>query len=90
MVSVSTRIGASADGMLKDEAVEKRHMIPLQEFLDAPTSIYSRKWTIQPWWLISWGLRQLGLLEKHTALGKLPTARYVVIPNVEVGNVFVH
>ena len=70
---------------MQDEAVEKRHLIPLQEFLDAPTSIYSRKWAIRPWWLISWGLKQLGLFEKQAALGRLPSARYVVLPNVEVG-----
>lgn len=62
-------------------------MIPLKEFLDAPTSIYSRKWAIRPWWLISWGLKQLGFFEKQAALGRLPTARYVIIPNVEVGSV---
>ena len=59
-------------------------MIPFQEFIDAPTSIYSRSWALKPWWLISWGLQQLGFFEKHAALGKLPTARYVVISNVEV------
>ena len=64
--------------------MSKRHMIPLQEFLDAPTSIYNRSWSIRPWWLISWSLKQLGLFEKHATLGKLPTARYVVVPNVEV------
>jgi charged multivesicular body protein 7 len=59
-------------------------MIPCQEFLDASTSIYSRSWSIKPWWLLSWSLKQLGFFEKHTTLGRLPTAQYVVVPNVEV------
>lgn len=59
-------------------------MIPWLEFFDVPTSIYSRSWSIKPWWLISWSLKQLGLFEKRAALGQLPTARYVIVPNVEV------
>lgn len=59
-------------------------MIPVQEYLDAPNSIYSRTWSIKPWWLISWSLKQLGLFERRAVLGQLPTARYVVVPNVEV------
>ena len=68
----------------QDEAVKKRHMIPVQEFLDAPNSIYSRSWSIQPWWLISWSLKRLGLFGQYAALGQLPTARYVLVSNAEV------
>lgn len=50
-----------------------------------PTGIYGRSsWAVRPWWLVEWGLRQLGVFEKQAALGKLPTKRYVVVANVEV------
>ncbi|KAL8787416.1 MAG: hypothetical protein Q9195_007791 [Heterodermia aff. obscurata] len=70
-------------GTVIDEAVQRRQFIPRKEFLDSPTSIYNRKWTIRPWWLVSWTLQQLGLYEKQAALGKLPTAQYVIVSNVE-------
>lgn len=83
--SAQVRSGLSrSDVALQDEAVESRQFIPRKEFLDSPTSIYNRKWAIRPWWLISWTLQQLGLYEKQVALGKLPTAQYVIVSNVEV------
>lgn len=69
---------------VQDDAIEKRHLIPLQEFLDAPTSIYARKWAVRPWWLVSWTLHQLGLWERRAVVGRLPEARYAVVPNIEV------
>lgn len=58
-------------------------MIPYQEFITARKSIHSRNWTIQPWWLFSWGLKQLGLLDLSIGVGLLPTASFVILPNVE-------
>lgn len=59
-------------------------MIPYQEFITARKSIHSRNWTIQPRWLFSWGLKQLGLLDLSIGVGLLPTASFVILPNVEV------
>lgn len=58
-------------------------MIPYQEFITARKSIHSRNWTIQPRWLFSWGLKQLGLLDLSIGVGLLPTASFVILPNVE-------
>lgn len=59
-------------------------MILYQDFFTTKKSIYSRNWTIQPWWLFSWGLEQLGLLDSSKGAGLLPTAKFVILPNVEV------
>lgn len=66
-----------------DEAVSQRNMILYQEFVTARKSINSRNWTVQPWWLFSWGLKNLGLLNSSTGVGILPTASFVILPNVE-------
>ena len=65
----------------QDEAISKRHMIPFQEFLDAPTSIYNQKWSP---WLFSWGLQQLRLSRRISTNGKSRNAQLVMLPNVEV------
>lgn len=36
-------------------------MIPLEPFLNSPKSIYGNMWSLSPWALVTWGLRQLGL-----------------------------
>lgn len=59
-------------------------MIPYQEFVAARKSIHSRNWTVQPWWLFTWGLKQLRLLDSSTGAGPLPLASFVILPNVEV------
>lgn len=59
-------------------------MIPYEEFVTARKPIHSSKWTIQPWQLFSWGLKQIGLLDPSTGAGQLPTAYFVITRNVEV------
>lgn len=61
-------------------------MIPLGSFINSPTSIYERSWAISPWWVLSWGLKKLGLRIDGTAKGKLQRSQYVVVSNVEVGS----
>ncbi|MCJ1454331.1 hypothetical protein MMC28_004684 [Mycoblastus sanguinarius] len=70
-------------GAVIDEAVSQRQMIPFQDFFAAPKSIHSRIWIVQPWWLLSWGLKQIGLIDASPQAGALPTGRYVILPNVE-------
>ena len=60
-------------------------MIPYIDFMSARQSIYRRKWTVYPWWFLSWGLKQLGVSTSSTGAGLLPTATFVILPNVEVG-----
>lgn len=64
--------------------MSQRRMMPYAEFLTAHSSIYQRTWTVQPWWLLSWGLRQLGLFESSTSAKTLPAGRFVILQNVEV------
>ncbi|KAM0801760.1 Snf7-domain-containing protein [Usnea florida] len=66
-----------------DEAVSQRIMIPYADFMSARQSIYSRKWTVNPWWFLSWGLKQLGVPTSSTGAGLLATATFVILPNVE-------
>lgn len=66
-----------------DEAVSQRNLIPYQEFITARKSIYSRNWTVQPWWLLSWALKQFRLLDSSTGAGPLPAASFVLISNIE-------
>lgn len=58
----------------------------MKEFLAAKESIYQRKWTVSPWQILSWGMRQLGLLPSFMADENLPTDSLVVMANVEVSD----
>ena len=72
--------------LLQDEAVSLGLMMPLERFQSNPYSIYDRRWRIQPTWMLSWIARQLGFWDSiggGPADGKLPTARYATIPNLE-------
>ena len=59
-------------------------MVPYEEFITARKPIHSGNWSVQPWRLFSWGLKQLGLLNPPDGAGLLPTARFVILRNVEV------
>lgn len=58
-------------------------MMPYRDFVIASRSIHTRNWTVQPWWLLSWGLKQLGVLGSSTSAGSLPTGQFVIMANVE-------
>ncbi|OCL12450.1 hypothetical protein AOQ84DRAFT_334295 [Glonium stellatum] len=70
-------------GAVIQDAVAKREMIPLKDFLTSKTSIYNRSWNISPWQVISWGLRQLGVLGELGNQEKLAGGNFVVVANVE-------
>ena len=57
--------------------------MPYKDFIEAPKSIYTRAWTVQSWWLLSWGLKQLGVIGSSTPAGSLATGHFVVVANVE-------
>lgn len=65
------------------EAVAARDMVPLQDFLKAPQSIYHRGWGEVPWSVVAWTLRQLGVVDPTRGEDKLPIGQYVVIENLE-------
>ena len=68
----------------QDEAVSQRQMTPYSDFLKARNSFEKRNWTVRPWWLLSWGLRKLGAIDRSTTAEKLPLGRFVLIHNIEV------
>ncbi|RDW80826.1 Snf7 family protein-like protein [Coleophoma crateriformis] len=70
-------------GTVIREAIGKREMMPLQEFMTATESIYQKSWNIRPWGIISWGLRQLGVVGGLSGEDALPTGRLVILANVE-------
>ena len=71
-------------GAVIQDAVEKRELVPLQDFLSAKKSIYSKSWVPSAWQVVNWGLRQIGI---GGAAGedKLAVGDFVVMANVEVG-----
>jgi charged multivesicular body protein 7 len=66
------------------EAVQKKEMIPLKDFLNSKQSIYKTSWVPSPWKALQWGLRQVGVLGQPAAPEKLAVRNYVVLKNVEV------
>lgn len=70
-------------GAVIRDAVAKREMVPLKDFLASKSSIYNRSWNISPWQVISWGLRQIGVLGEPGSQDKLAVGNFVVVANVE-------
>lgn len=71
-------------GAAIEDAIQKKDLIQLKEFLDAKQSVYAKSWIPTPWQVLRWGLRQLGVLGGDAVDDKLVTASFVVIANVEV------
>jgi charged multivesicular body protein 7 len=65
------------------DALSKKEMMPVQEFLAAKESIYHRSWALKPWEILSWGLKQLGLAGGQDGEDKLPVGRLVILANLE-------
>ena len=51
--------------------------------MTASKSIHNTRWTVEPWWLLSWGLKQLGVLNPSSLAGTLASGRFVIMPNIE-------
>lgn len=67
-----------------DDAVRRKELVPLKDFLDAKTSIYAKSWVPTPWQVVSWGLRQIGVMGGEPAEDRLVAGNFVVMANVEV------
>jgi charged multivesicular body protein 7 len=66
------------------EAVQKKEMVPLKDFLTAKESIYKTSWIPSPWKVLQWSLRQVGVLGQVQAPAKMEVGNFVVVKNVEV------
>ncbi|WKT49993.1 hypothetical protein QSH57_014941 [Fusarium oxysporum f. sp. vasinfectum] len=71
-------------GTVVREATAGRDFIPLQDFEKSQQSIYQRSWAGLPWSVMSWTLRQLGVVDPARGDDKLPTGQYVIVKNMEV------
>ncbi|GAB7362299.1 hypothetical protein MBLNU230_g2317t1 [Neophaeotheca triangularis] len=67
------------------DAVKNKQLVPLKQFLESKTSLYAKSWVPSAWDVVSWGLRQLGVLseEGSTASDKLVAGDFVLIANLE-------
>ncbi|ENH75250.1 related to protein SNF7 [Fusarium oxysporum] len=70
-------------GTVVREATAGRDFIPLQDFEKSQQSIYQRSWAGLPWSVMSWTLRQLGVVDPARGDDKLPTGQYVIVKNME-------
>jgi charged multivesicular body protein 7 len=70
-------------GTVVREATAGRDFIPVTDFEKSQQSIYQRSWAGLPWSVMSWTLRQLGVVDPSRGDDKLPTGQYVIIKNME-------
>ena len=65
-------------GTVVQESVARKEMYALKEFMDAPESVYVRKWDLSLGSVVGWGLRALGILG-----GKVPTGKLIMMASLE-------
>lgn len=80
--SLATReYGTPALGCVINEGIASEEFIPLKTFLAREGSIYSKPW-VDPWKVLSWGLKQVGV-GGGAVSAKLVNGEVVVVKNVE-------
>ncbi len=57
--------------------------MPFQDFIKEGKDVHSWDWKVQPWWLLSWAFKQIGIIGSSTLAKTLPTGHFVVIANLE-------
>jgi charged multivesicular body protein 7 len=70
-------------GTVVREAIAKKEIIPIADYMAAQNSIYHRSWSVTPWGILSWGLQQLGVVGGQPGEDKLPVGKLVILSNVE-------
>ncbi|KAK4544401.1 hypothetical protein LTR36_004292 [Oleoguttula mirabilis] len=70
-------------GAVIEDAVKKKELIPLRDFMEAKQSVYAKSWIPTPWQVVSWGLRQLGVMGREGVEDRLVTGNFVIMANVE-------
>ncbi|KAF3204123.1 hypothetical protein TWF106_001638 [Orbilia oligospora] len=80
--SLTTReYGTPSLGCVINEGIASEEFIPLKNFLAREGSIYYKPW-VDPWKVLSWGLRQVGV-GGGAVSAKLVNGEVVVVKNVE-------
>lgn len=76
-------------GAVLEDAVKKKEIIPLREFLERRESVYLKSWIPTPWEVLAWGLRQIGVFgDGSGGEDRLVKGEFVVVGNVEVSVLF--
>lgn len=70
-------------GAVLEDAVNSKALVPLKDFLEKKESLYHKSWIPTPWQVVSWGLRQLGVIGGASSEDKLVKGSFVVVANVE-------
>lgn len=65
------------------EAVAERRLVPLQDFLKSPQNVYHHGWAELPWNVVTWTLRQMGVVDPSRGEDRLPKGHFVIMENVE-------
>ncbi|KAF7187474.1 Uncharacterized protein HII31_11214, partial [Pseudocercospora fuligena] len=68
-------------GAVLEDAVKSKALISLKEFLENKQSLYHKSWIPTPWQVLTWALRQAGIV--GGAPDKLVRGQFVVVANVE-------
>nr|POE72089.1 uncharacterized protein CFP56_11965 [Quercus suber] len=73
-----------AVGAAIDEAVRKKDLVPLKDFLGTKQSVYTKKsWIPTAWAVGSWVLQKVGVLGSEAAEERLVKGDFVLLGNVE-------
>lgn len=70
-------------GKAIQEGITKGQLIPYQEFLESPLSVYKKSWSLRPWNIIIQGLRQLGIYLTQTEDYGFSMEKLVILENLE-------
>ncbi|KAK5107589.1 hypothetical protein LTR62_000983 [Meristemomyces frigidus] len=70
-------------GSVIEDAVKKKELVPLQQFMESKQSVYAKSWVPTPWEVMSWGLRQLGVTGRQGVEDKLVIGIFVVMATVQ-------
>jgi len=73
-----------AIGAVVQDAIDRKELVPLKDFLSTQKSIYAKTWVPTPWQAVSWGLKQLGVMGGEPTEDKLVAGNFVVMANLEV------
>lgn len=68
-------------GLVVQEALAAKDLVPLPTFLASKESIYHRPWSL--WAVASWAAKQSGIADYLRSSSKLPPGAFVVVPAVE-------
>lgn len=73
-----------AMGTAINQAISDRDLVPLDDFLGATESIYSRPWASLPKSILTWALQRVWADDGTRGEDRLPQGKFVVVKNAEM------